>query len=377
MLPGLSEPERQRYHRHLSLPEVGDQGQRRLKAARVLVVGAGGLGSPLAMYLAAAGVGHLGIVDFDVVDVSNLQRQILHGTKDVGRAKVDSARDHLRDLNPCISVETYAARFSVANARTLVVGYDLVVDGTDNFASRYLINDACVLLGRPNVHGSIYRFEGQVSVFAAKGGPCYRCLYPEPPPPGVVPSCAEAGVLGVLPGIIGAIQAAESIKLLLGIGSPLVGRLLAFDALAMRFRELTLHRDSGCPICGDVPTITDLVESVGACPASTSVPLDGEVDAATLQGWLATGRDLQLIDVREPFEFQAGALPGAILIPLGEIHERGTEIDPRRETVVYCRVGVRSAHAIARLREDGHTGRLLNLQGGIMAYRRVAEVLLK
>jgi adenylyltransferase/sulfurtransferase len=325
------------------------------------------------MYLAAAGVGHLGIVDFDKVDVSNLQRQILHGTRDVGRPKTLSAQERLSDLNPYVTIQTYETRLSTANALEILGPYDVIVDGTDNFSTRYLINDACVLLRKPNIHGSIYRFEGQVSIFSAPGGPCYRCLYPEPPPPSTVPSCAEAGVLGVLPGIIGSIQAAETIKWLLQRGDSLVGRLLFFDALAMRFRELALHRDPHCPRCGERPTLTGLLDEQGTCGdlKATDLPQPmEEVDSTTLREWLASGRTLQILDVREPFEFQDSSLPNARLIPLAEVAQRTHELHPEQDTVVYCRIGVRSAHAITVLRDEGFRGRLFNLRGGIVAWAR-------
>lgn len=372
-LPELTSAEHSRYNRHLILPEVGEAGQRRLKRARVLLVGAGGLGSPSAMYLAAAGVGHLGIVDDDVVDVSNLQRQILHSTSQVGQAKTKSAQRRLNDLNPHVTVQTYPTRLSAQNALTILLPYDVVLDGTDNFATRYLINDACVLLGKPNIHGSIHRFEGQVSVFSAPGGPCYRCLYPEPPPPGSVPSCAEGGVLGVLPGIIGSIQAVETIKWILQQGDSLVGRILFFDALAMRFRELTLHRDPHCPRCGEKPRLGELVDETVTCGnhlATESVDRVDEIDTATLREWLASGRPLQILDVREAFEFQNFALPNAQLIPLAEVIPRMHEINTDRDTVVCCRIGVRSAHAIQLLREEGFSGKLFNLQGGLEAWNR-------
>jgi molybdopterin/thiamine biosynthesis adenylyltransferase/rhodanese-related sulfurtransferase len=364
MNPGeLTLHERQRYSRHLLLPEVGETGQRRLKGARVLCVGAGGLGSPAALYLAAAGVGTLGLVDFDAVDFSNLQRQIIHGTGDVGRSKVDSARSRIEALNPEVRVETFDAHFSVANAKTLVEAFDVILDGTDNFPARYLVNDACVLYGRPNAWGSIFRFEGQASVFAAPGGPCYRCLHPEPPPAGLVPSCAEAGVLGVLPGIIGTIQATEALKLILGIGDPLIGRFLVYDALKMRFRELTLPKDPDCPVCGVRPAITTLRESAVSCETSSGG--GQEYSVRDLKARIDAGRPPVIVDVREPSEASICALPGARLIPLGELPKRLGELDPSAEIVVYCKTGGRSTRAVALLREKGFTG-ASSLTGGIL-----------
>jgi adenylyltransferase/sulfurtransferase len=372
--PELSNAEIQRYSRHLILPEVGMDGQRKLKAGRVLCIGAGGLGSPAALYLAAAGVGTIGIVDFDAVDTSNLQRQILHGTPDVGRSKLESARDRLTSLNPEVRVNTYETRLTSANALELFEGYDVVLDGTDNFATRYLVNDACVLLGIPNAYGSIFRFEGQASVFATTEGPCYRCLYPEPPPPGLVPSCAEGGVLGVLPGVIGTIQATESIKLLLGAGSTLVGRLLLYDAWAMRFRELKLRRDSECPVCGDAPTITQLVdyeEFCGVKPAPAVAAGAGvpETTVEELKARIDAGAPIYLLDVREPHEHQIARIPGSTLIPLGQLGARYGELPPAtagREIIVLCKSGVRSAKAVSLLAEHGIEAK--NLTGGILAW---------
>ena len=360
--PGLTPQERQRYSRHLLLPEVGEGGQRRLKAARVLCVGAGGLGSPAAIYLAAAGVGTLGLVDFDVVDLSNLQRQIIHGTADVGRSKLESARTRIAALNPEVRVELFETRFSAGTARSLVDAFDVVVDGTDNFPARYLVNDACVLYGKPNAWGSIFRFEGQASVFAAPGGPCYRCLHPEPPPPGLVPSCAEGGVLGVLPGLIGTIQATEAIKLILGIGEPLIGRFLIYDALRMRLRELKLPRDPDCPICGTHPTIATLQEYGGYCAPSGS-----EMTVRELKARLDAGTAPVILDVREPQEAEICRLAGSVLIPLGELPRRLNELDPAAEVVVYCKSGGRSASAVAFLREHGYP-RAVNLPGGILKW---------
>ena len=368
--PKLSNEEVQRYSRHLIMPEVGMDGQRKLKAARVLCIGAGGLGSPATMYLAAAGVGQLGIVDFAVVDYSNLQRQILHGTPDVGRPKLQSAKDRLHAINPGVHVETYETALSSQNALRLFESYDVIVDGTDNFPTRYLVNDACVLLGKPNAYGSIFRFEGQASVFAMQDGPCYRCLYPEPPPPGLVPSCAEGGVLGVLPGIIGTIQATEAIKILIGIGEPLVGRFLIFDALRMRFRELKLRRDPDCPVCGDRPTVRELIDYEQFCGV-TAVPQTGapleETSVEGLKTRLDSEDDLLLLDVREPQEYQICAIPGSTLIPLGELPGRLAELEGRRNIVVHCKSGVRSAKAVKLLREAGFSD-TVNLKGGILAW---------
>ncbi len=361
----LTSRERQRYSRHLLLPEVGEAGQRRLKAARVLCVGAGGLGSPAALYLAAAGVGTLGLVDFDVVDFSNLQRQIIHGTPDVGRSKLESAQAKIVALNPEVHVETFAAPFSVANARTLVEAFDVIVDGTDNFPARYLVNDACVMYGRPNAWGSIFRFEGQASVFAAPGGPCYRCLHPEPPPAGLIPSCAEAGVLGVLPGIIGTIQATEALKLILGIGDPLIGRFLVYDALKMRFRELKLPKDPDCPLCGVRPAITTLRESAASCEPSGSG--GHEITVRELKARIDAGRGPVILDVREPSEAAICRLPGSRLIPLGELPRRLGELDPSAEIVVHCKSGGRSARAVSLLQEKGFA-RASSLTGGILRW---------
>ena len=365
-LPQLTASERQRYSRHLLLPELGEDGQRKLKRARVLCVGAGGLGSPAALYLAAAGVGTLGLVDFDVVDFSNLQRQIIHGTADVGRSKLESARARIEALNPEVHVETFDARFSVANARTLVEAFDVIVDGTDNFPARYLVNDACVLYGRPNAWGSIFRFEGQAAVFAAPGGPCYRCLHPEPPPEGLVPNCAEAGVLGVLPGVIGTIQATEALKLIAGIGEPLIGRFLVYDALKMRFRELRLARDPDCAICGTQPTITQLREESAFCAEGVRPGSDPfRMTVQQLRARMEAGTAPLILDVREPFEAAICSLPGAVLIPLGELPRRLGELDPKADIVVHCKSGGRSARAVALLREQGFTG-AVNLSGGIL-----------
>ena len=365
----LTSREQQRYSRHLLLPEVGEEGQRRLKAARVLCVGAGGLGSPAALYLAAAGVGTLGLVDFDVVDFSNLQRQIIHGTSDVGRSKLASAQSRVEELNPEVHVETFDAHFSVANARTLVEAFDVIVDGTDNFPARYLVNDACVMYGKPNAWGSIFRFEGQASVFAAPGGPCYRCLHPEPPPAGLVPSCAEAGVLGVLPGIIGTIQATEALKLILGIGDSLIGRFLIYDALKMRFRELKLPKDPDCPVCGVNPTITTLTQSAAACEEKGDRSLFLEMGVTDLKRRMDSGTAPFILDVREPSEAAICRLPGSTLIPLGELPRRLGELDAAAEIVVHCKSGGRSARAVSLLREKGFA-RATNLTGGILQWIR-------
>jgi sulfur-carrier protein adenylyltransferase/sulfurtransferase len=362
----LTIDERRRYSRHLLLPEIGEAGQRRLRRARVLCVGVGGLGSPAALYLAAAGVGTIGLVDFDVVDVSNLQRQILHGTPDVGRSKLDSARARIDALNPDVHVETFDTRFSATNAKSLVDAFDVIVDGTDNFPARYLVNDACVLYGKPNAWGSIFRFEGQAAVFAAPGGPCYRCLHPEAPDAGLVPSCAEAGVLGVLPGIIGTIQATEAIKLILGIGDPLIGRFLVYDALKMRFRELKLPRDPDCPVCGVRPTITTLREYEQPCAAAGSHDAD-EMTVRELKERIDAGRAPIILDVRESSEAQICRLPGTLLIPLGELERRLGELDRRAEIVVHCKSGGRSRRAVTLLREKGFSG-AVNLAGGILSW---------
>jgi len=371
-LPELTNEEIARYSRHLILPEVGMDGQRRLKAASVLMIGTGGLGAPLGMYLAAAGVGRLGIVDFDVVDESNLQRQIIHGTKDVGRPKIESARDRLHDINPHVRLDTYEARLTSENALQLFRDYDVIVDGTDNFPTRYLVNDACVLTGKPNVYGSILRFDGQASVFWARRGACYRCLHPEPPPPGLVPSCAEGGVLGVLPGIIGAIQANETIKIILGAELLLLNRLLLFDAWRMRFREFKVRKDPSCPVCGEHPTITELVDYQDSCQPqaqeSARKPQMEEITAAELKRRLDGDPNLQIIDVREPHEYQIAHLQQSRLIPLSQVVKRMGEIDPNRETIVHCKMGGRSAKAIDALKLAGFTGRLINLRGGITAW---------
>jgi len=362
----MNKEEQLRYSRHMIMPEVGTEGQRRLNAAKVLCIGAGGLGSPAALYLAAAGIGKLGLVDFDDVDLSNLQRQILHGTKDVGRKKLDSARDRLRDVNPNVEIQTHEARFTSANALNIVSGYDVVVDGSDNFPTRYLSNDVCVFAKKPNVYGSVFRFDGQTTVFAPHlGGPCYRCLFPEPPPPGSVPNCAQAGVLGVLPGIIGTIQANEAIKLILGVGEPLIGRLLYFDALKMKFREFNLRHDPECPVCGDSPTITELIDYEQFCGVSTNgVPT---VSVRELKQKLDARENFQLLDVREPFEHEIASIESAKLIPLGELPDRLNELDRERLTIVHCHSGQRSAQAVRLLREAGFAN-VFNLEGGIATW---------
>jgi adenylyltransferase/sulfurtransferase len=367
----LSKEEVLRYSRHLIMPEVGMEGQLKLKAAKVLCIGTGGLGAPLGLYLAAAGVGRIGLVDFDKVDVTNLQRQILFDNTDVGRLKIEAASDRLRGMNPDIQIDTLEAQLTSANALEILREYDIIVDGTDNFPTRYLVNDACILLGKPNVYGSIFRFEGQVTVFGYPGGPCYRCLYPEPPPPGLVPSCAEGGVLGVLPGIVGAIQAAETLKLIIGKGEPLIGRLLLFDALAMRFRELKLKKNPECPVCGAQPTVTKLIDYTEFCgvrgeeaPApQLTVP---EISARELKSRLDRGDDLFILDVREPHEYQICNLRG-YLIPLGDLSRRVSELDSSREIVAHCRSGKRSAEAVEFLRKAGFR-KVHNLKGGILAW---------
>src|SRR5208282_1343210 len=369
-LPELTKDELSRYSRHLILPEVGEEGQRRLKAARVLCVGTGGLGSPLALYLAAAGVGTLGLVDFDVVDASNLQRQIIHSTADIGRKKLDSAEEKLKALNPELNVQKHDTLLSSANALDILKDYDVIADGTDNFPTRYLVNDACVLLGKPNAYGSIFRFEGQASVFATKDGPCYRCLYPEPPPPGLVPSCAEGGVLGILPGLIGVIQATETIKLILGQGDSLAGRLLLVDALGMKFRELKLRKNPDCPACGTHRTITELIDYDQFCgirgqeePAGNDVPA---ISVEELKKKLDAKADIFILDVREPHEYQICNLKG-YLIPLGDLPKRVNELDSSREIVTHCKMGGRSAKAVNFLRRAGFT-KVSNLTGGILAW---------
>ncbi|MGH9491715.1 MAG: molybdopterin-synthase adenylyltransferase MoeB [Terriglobales bacterium] len=369
----LSNDEILRYSRHLIIPEVGIEGQRKLKAARVLAIGAGGLGAPVALYLAAAGVGTLGMVDFDVVDFTNLQRQVIHGTSDVGRSKLDSAAETIHDINPNVQVVRHAAKLTSDNALEIFRDYDLVVDGTDNFPTRYLVNDACVLTGIPNVYASIFRFEGQAAVLALPDGPCYRCWYPEPPPPGLVPSCAEGGVLGVLPGILGTLQAMEALKLILGIGEPLKNRVLLFDALQMRFRELKLRKSPDCPICGPHRTIHKLIdyqEFCGIRGAEAAPAAASAMQALTpheLKQELDSGKDLFILDVREPHEYQICALPGSTLIPLGQVPARIKELDANRDIVVHCRSGARSAKAVEYLSQHGFS-KVRNLTGGILAW---------
>jgi molybdopterin/thiamine biosynthesis adenylyltransferase/rhodanese-related sulfurtransferase len=367
----LSNEEILRYSRHLIMPEVGMEGQLKLKRAKVLLVGTGGLGAPLGLYLAAAGVGRIGVVDFDKIDFTNLQRQVMFGTSDVGRPKIEAATERMSSINPEIRLDRFETALTSENALDIMRDYDIVVDGTDNFPTRYLVNDACVLLGKPNVYGSIFRFEGQASIFGAPGGPCYRCLYPEPPPPGLVPSCAEGGVLGVLPGIIGSIQAMETLKLILGKGEPLIGRLLLFDALGMKFRELKLRKNPECPVCGEHPTVTKLIDYVEFCgirgeeaaaPAST-VP---EITPRELKSRLDRGDDIYVLDVREPHEYQICNI-GGHLIPLGDLSRRVNELDSSREIVAHCRSGKRSAEAAEFLRKAGFK-KLWNLKGGILAW---------
>ncbi len=368
--PVLTNEEVLRYSRHLIMPEVGMEGQQKLKAARVLCIGTGGLGSPLALYLAAAGVGTLGLVDFDVVDFTNLQRQIIHFTSDVGRPKLDSAREKITAINPFVNVVPFEKRLTSENALKIFADFDIIVDGTDNFPTRFLVNDACVFTGKPNVYGSIFRFEGQASVFAAKDGPCYRCLYPEPPPPGLVPSCAEGGVLGILPGLVGLIQATEAIKLILGTGDPLIGRLLLVDALGMKFRELKLRKNPDCVVCGKHPTVTKLIDYDEFCglrgqekPVSTGVP---EISVEELKQRLDAKEDIYILDVREPHEYKICNLNGN-LIPLGDLPKRVQELDPSKEMVVHCRSGARSAKAVGFLHQAGFT-KAKNLAGGILAW---------
>ena len=368
----LGKDEILRYSRHLIIPEVGIEGQVKLKQAKVALIGAGGLGAPLGLYLAAAGVGRIGIVDFDVVDFTNLQRQVIHGTNDVGRKKLDSAADRMKDINPHIQIDKIEAALTSDNALDILKDYDIVIDGTDNFPTRYLVNDACVLLGKPNVYGSIFRFEGQATVFAYEGGPCYRCLYPEPPPPGLVPSCAEGGVLGILPGTIGLIQATEAVKLILGIGEPLVGRLLLFDALGMKFRELKLRKNPDCPICGTHRTIHKLIDYQEFCgvpkpAAQPAAPASNEIRPAEVKAMFDRGENFQLIDVREPHEYRICRVPGAKLIPLGELPKRLAEIDRSTPIVAMCKMGARSAKAAGILREAGYPS-VLNMTGGILAW---------
>lgn len=376
-LPTLSPDELRRYARHLSIPEFGMEAQRRLKAGGVLCIGAGGLGSPIAMYLAAAGLGRIGLVDADVVDVSNLQRQILHGTADVGRSKLESARDRLHQINPHVQIDLHRTVFTGENAMAMAADYDVIIDGTDNFPTRYLSNDVAVFLKKPNVYGSILRFEGQCSVFAPHlGGPCYRCMAPQPPAPGLVPSCAEGGVLGVLPGLIGTMQATEAIKLITGIGQPLVGRLLHVDTLSMKFRTFNLRRDPECPVCGDQPTITEPIDYQDFCglpsqnQPTMSSPTTPDVPAITvkdLQAMQANGENFFLLDVREPYEFEIARIPGSTLIPLGQLADRLGEVPQDQKVVIHCRSGMRSAKALGLLQQEGYKD-LWNVTGGILAW---------
>jgi adenylyltransferase/sulfurtransferase len=373
MLPELSRQEILRYSRHLLIPEVGLEGQRKLKASSVLVIGTGGLGSPVALYLAAAGIGRIGLVDYDVVDFSNLQRQVIHGTSGIGELKVESARRRMLDLNPDIQVEVYNEPFTSANAMQIAESYDLIIDGTDNFPTRYLTNDLCVLTGKPNVYGSIYRFDGQVSVFDARRGPCYRCLFPEPPPPGLVPSCAEGGVLGVLPGTIGTLQATEAIKVLLGIGEPLIGRLLLYNALDMSFEFVKLRKNPNCKVCGPNPEVTELIDYEAFCGVpghdhdSGAVGGGWDITATELAERLRRGNHLRLLDVREPHELQISRIEGATLIPLGQLASRLSELDSAEEMVVFCKAGTRSARALELLLSAGFR-KVKNLRGGINAW---------
>ena len=365
----LTPDEVQRYSRHLSLPDVGIQGQEKLKSSSALLIGAGGLGAPLALYLAAAGVGKLGLVDFDTVDISNLQRQVLYGVEDIGRPKLEAARERLQGINPHIQIDIHEMALSSDNALGLIEQYDVVADGTDNFATRYLVNDACVFTGRPNVYGSIFRFEGQVSIFGAPEGPCYRCIYPEPPPPGMVPSCAEGGVLGVLPGMVGTLQANEVIKLLLGIGEPLVGRLMLVDALSLRFREWKVPRDPDCPVCGENPTQTDLIDYEEFCGISRKNGKGGVSEITVQELQAMGGRRPFLLDVRKPYEAEIASIGADLLIPLDELPRRLDELEPNREKelIVHCRSGGRSYDAVQMLTEAGFT-KAINLKGGTLAW---------
>ncbi len=378
MLPSLSHDEILRYSRHLLIPEVGLEGQRKLKAASILVIGTGGLGSPVALYLAAAGVGRIGLVDYDVVDYSNLQRQVIHGMSTLDDLKVESARNRMLDLNPDIQVETYNEPFTSENAMRIAADYDVIIDGTDNFPTRYLTNDVCVLLGKPNVYGSIFRFDGQVSVFDARRGPCYRCLFPEPPPPGLVPSCAEGGVLGVLPGTIGTIQATEAIKLVLDIGEPLIGKLMLFNALDMSFDFVKLRKHPQCKVCGPEPEVTELIDYEAFC----GVPGHDHEEGSAGEGWditatelasrLENGNHIRLIDVREPHELEISQLEGADLIPLGQLASRLSELDSAEEIVLFCKAGTRSTRALELLASAGFR-KMKNLKGGINAWAREVD----
>jgi adenylyltransferase/sulfurtransferase len=368
----FSKAEIERYSRHLIMPEVALEGQKKLKKAKVLLIGMGGLGSPLSMYLAAAGVGRIGIVDFDVVDFTNLQRQVIYSTNDVGRPKLQAAKERIQGINPYVEVDTYETRLTSENALQIFENYDIIIDGTDNFPTRYLVNDACVLLGKPNVYGSIFRFEGQVSVFYAKEGPCYRCLYPQPPPPGLVPSCAEGGVLGILPGTVGLMQATEAVKLIIGKGEPLIGRLLLYDALAMKYRELKLRKDPKCPICGENPTIHALIDYEHFCGIGTpadrvALPAENEITVLQLQERLTSNDGVFILDVRQPHEYEICRIEGSTLIPLNELPTRIHELDRSQEIVVHCKMGSRSAKAVKFLREAGFE-KVKNLKGGILAW---------
>jgi sulfur-carrier protein adenylyltransferase/sulfurtransferase len=363
----FSSSEFARYSRHLIMPEVGLEGQGKLKSASVLIIGAGGLGTPSSTYLAAAGVGRIGIVDFDVIEKSNLHRQVLYSEKDIGKSKADIARQRLLEINPNVSVEVHKVRLDSSNALDILGSYDIIMDGTDNFPTRYLVNDACVLLGKPNVYASIFRFEGQASVFYAREGPCYRCLYSEPPPPGLVPSCAEGGVLGVLPGVMGCIQAAQAIDLILGKGKPLVGRLLLFDALDMAFRELKLRKNPNCSVCGPNPSVTKLIDYEAFCGVAEEMSPELEVAPRTLKQWIDNGREVVMLDVREPFEYEIAHLNNAKLIPLGQLAARANELDTASSIVVYCHTGQRSAQAVRFLNGLGFK-KAKNLKGGIKAW---------
>ncbi|MBE7514725.1 MAG: molybdopterin-synthase adenylyltransferase MoeB [Anaerolineales bacterium] len=375
----LSHDEIRRYSRHLIMPEVGIQGQRKLKAASILLIGTGGLGSPLALYLTAAGIGRLGLVDYDVVDETNLQRQVIHYTSDVGKTKLDSAAAKLSDINPYIVIEKHNTPLTSENALDILKDYDVIIDGTDNFPTRYLVNDACVILGKPNVYGSIFRFEGQLSVFYAKEGPCYRCMFPEPPPPGLVPSCAEGGVLGILPGTVGTLQATEAIKLILGIGTPMIGRMLLYDALSMSFEEIKIRKNPKCPVCGDHPTVTQLIDYEAFCGSPAHDRSDYRetnaqkhvrgITVNDLKARIDAGTNLVVLDVREPHEWEISAISGAVKIPKGQVVARAAEIPKDVEVVVQCKTGVRSRDVIVMLQDLGYTN-LVNLLGGINAWAR-------
>ena len=363
----LTQEEVSRYSRHLIMPEVGVAGQEKLKAAKVLLIGTGGLGAPVAMYLAAAGVGTIGLVDFDVVDVSNLQRQVIHGTKDIGKKKIDSAEETMRDINPLIHIIKHEVALSSANALEILKDYDIIADGTDNFPTRFLINDACVLLNKPNVYASIFRFEGQATIFAAEGGPCYRCLYPEPPPPGLVPSCAEGGVLGILPGVVGLLQATEVVKLILGAGEPLIGRLLLYDALAMKFRELKLRKNPECLCATGQVKLIDYEQFCGIPKQPEPPPMSAEISPKEVKALIDAKENFVLIDVREPHEFQIGRIPTSTLIPLGDLPKKVAELDPSAHYVLHCKMGGRSAKGCDVLRQAGFKN-VRNMTGGISAW---------